>query len=35
MMTEDYNEQLKMLKDLQGKFNDVNMSNPQSMLESL
>ena len=35
MMTEDYNEQLKMLKDLQGKFNDVNMSNPQAMLESL
>lgn len=35
MMSEDYNEQLKMLKDLQGKFSDVNMSNPQSMLESL
>ncbi len=32
---ENYNEQLKMLKDLQGKFNDVNMSNPQSMLDSL
>jgi dUTP pyrophosphatase len=32
---EDYNEQLKMLKDLQGKFGDVNMSDPQSMLDSL
>jgi dUTP pyrophosphatase len=32
---ENYNEHLKMLKDLQGKFNDVNMSNPQSMLDSL
>ncbi len=31
---ENYNEQLKMLKDLQGKFNDVNMSNPQTILDS-
>ena len=27
--------QMKMLKDLQGKFNDVDMSNPQAMLESM
>ena len=27
--------QMKTLKDLQGKFNDVDMSNPQAMLESM
>ena len=27
--------QMKMLKDLKGKFNDVDMSNPQAMLESM
>lgn len=27
--------QMKMLKDLQGKFNVVDMSNPQAMLESM
>lgn len=27
--------QMKMLKDLQGKFNDVDVSNPQAMLESM
>ena len=32
---EDYNDQLKMLKDLQGKFNDVDMSDPEKMLDSL
>ena len=32
---EDYNEQLKMLKDLQSKFNDVDMSDPEKMLDSL
>lgn len=34
-MSEDYNEQLKMLKDLQNKFSDINMSNPESMIDSL
>lgn len=34
-MYEDLNNQLKLLKDLQGKVSDVNMSDPQSMLESL
>ena len=32
---EDYNDQLKMLKELQGKFNDVDMSDPEKMLDSL
>ena len=31
----DIKNQMKMLKDLQGKFNNVDMSNPQSMLESM
>ena len=34
-MYEDLNNQLKILKDLQGKVSDVNMSDPQSILESL
>ena len=32
---EDYNDQLKMLKELQSKFNDVDMSDPEKMLDSL
>lgn len=34
-MYEDLNNQLKILKDLQGKVSNVNMSDPQSILESL
>ena len=37
-MHEEYkklNQELKMLKDLQGKVSEVNMSDPQSMLDSL
>lgn len=34
-MYEDLNNQLRILKDLQGKVSDVNMSNPQSILDSL
>ena len=34
-MYEDLNNQLKLLKELQGKVTDVNMSDPQSILDSL
>jgi dUTP pyrophosphatase len=34
-MYEDLSNQLKLLKELQGKVSDVNMSDPQSILDSL